>query len=228
MEAYFGYQNNSEDALNLPIGEKNKFSPGDEDIGQPTEFFKGRVANVVTATIAAGSTLRWVLGDTFVDANIATVQCQPAPINCIDKDIKDILARLDNISANMKNIVAKISDRELLTKASSVLKKKARAYTEDASDLYAAQWNGIWSNFPQVIRVCPSCRQIDKSAVIRALNARERMLYRLVKQAAQLLNDVDPNGQQPSPSGLVKVAGKLNSDFSSRSQQLPRFLSDCE
>ena len=209
------------------MGAKNRFAPGKEDLGQPTEFFKGRVNNVVIATVPAGSTLRWILGDAFVDANITTVQCQPAPLNCTETDIKNILSQLDSISANMKKIVNRISKRVLLTKASSAAKQKAESYIEKADALYAGQWADVWGNFPQVIRMCPSCRQVDKSVDIVELNARQKALYRLVKLSAQLLDSSDPRGLLPSPDGLVTWATKLNSQFAVATQELPRFQSSC-
>jgi len=225
MIAYFGYQNNGVDALNLLIGERNKFTPGQEDLGQPTEFFKGRVANVVKATIAAGSTLRWILGDAFVDADITTERCQPAPVNCVERDIKEILLRLDSSSAKMKKIVARLAGIVISSNASPALKRRAQAYIDDAEYLYNAQWRAIWGKFPQVLRICPSCRQIDQEPIIRVLNARERLLYRLVKQTADLVNDADPSA---SPDARVSLATKINASFFEASRQLPRFLSDCD
>lgn len=227
MLAHFAYQNDGAESLKVPVGSKNRFSPGKEDLGQPTEFFKGRVNNVVITAIPAGATLRWILGDAFVDANITTVQCQPAPLNCTDTDIKSMLAQIDSISANMKKIVNRISGRVLLTKASSTAKKRAQSYIDRADVLYAEQWGDVWGNFPQVIRMCPSCRQIDKSVSIAELNARQKALYRLVKLSAQLLDASDPRGQLPSPDGLVTWATKLNGQFSVATQELPRFQSSC-
>lgn len=227
MLAHFAYQNDGAESLKVPVGSKNRFAPGKEDLGQPTEFFKGRVNNVVITAIPAGATLRWILGDAFVDANITTVQCQPAPLNCTDTDIKNILAQIDSISANMKKIVNRISGRVLLTKASSTVKRKAQSYIDRADLLYAEQWSDVWGNFPQVIRMCPACRQIDKSVSIAELNARQKALYRLVKLSAQLLDSADPRGQLPSPDGLVTWATKLNGQFSVATQELPRFQSSC-
>lgn len=227
MLAHFGYQNNGSESIKLPVGQKNKFSPGKEDLGQPTEFFKGRVTNIVTATVPAGATVRWTLGDGFADANIALVQCQPAPLNCTDTDIKNILAEIDSISSNMKKIVNRISGRILLTKSSSAVKRKAQGYIERSDTLYREQWSDIWGNFPQVVRMCPACRQVDKSINIAALNVRQKALYRLVKQSAQLLDSADPRGRLASPDGLVTWATRLNGQFGVATQELPRFQSSC-
>lgn len=227
MIAHFGYQSNAAESVRIPVGQKNRFSPGKEDLGQPTEFFKGRVTNVVTAPVPAGTTLRWVVGDSVADANITTVQCQPAPLNCTDTDVKDILADIDSISANMKKIVTRISNRVLLTKASSVVKRRAQTYIDRASVLYTEQWSDIWGNFPQVIRMCPACRQIDKSVNIDELNERQKALFRLVKVSAQLLEQSDPRGQLASPDGLVTWATRLNGQFGVTTQELPRFQSSC-
>jgi len=54
MTVHFGYQNTSATTVKVPIGVNNKFIPGKEDIGQPTEFFTGRVTNAITTTVPAG------------------------------------------------------------------------------------------------------------------------------------------------------------------------------
>jgi hypothetical protein len=76
---HFGYQNSGATAVKVPIGENNKFTPGNQDIGQPTEFFTGRVTNAITATLPAGGTVRWILGNSYVDGNVTTQRCQVAP-----------------------------------------------------------------------------------------------------------------------------------------------------
>ena len=227
MVAHFSYQNNGTDSIKVPIGERNKFIPGKEDIGQPTEFFKGRVNNIVTSTIPAGSSVRWILGSAFVDASINTVQCQGSQVECTDTDIKDILLKLDSISNKLKKITTKISNRVLATNASDKLKKRAQSYIDRSTNLYLEQWTDVWSSFPHVVRTCLACTQIDKAPDIEAITARERMLHRLTKEAAATLKAADPRGQQRSADDLIERANELHVQFTEAAQQLPRFESKC-
>ena len=49
-----GYFNpNAEQALDVPVGENNYFSPGPQDVGQPTHFGSGRHWGVFTVTVPA-------------------------------------------------------------------------------------------------------------------------------------------------------------------------------
>jgi hypothetical protein len=228
MTVHFGYQNTGTTPVKVPIGENNRFTPGKSDIGQPTEFFTGRITNVITTTIPAGSTVRWVLGNTFGDGNVTTQRCQPAPINCTDTDIKDILQRLDHILAQQRAAARTIAKRIIALKPSSATKKQAQAIMDRAQNLYLEQWTSIWSNFPQTIQVCPACRQIDKSTEISSLATGEASMYKLVRQADRVLKSVNRRKRVPSADALVERSTKVHAQFVEVSQSLPRFESSCQ
>jgi hypothetical protein len=227
MVARFSYQNNASDTIKLAIGTKNRFTPNKEDIGQPTEFFKGRVNSIATAVIPAGGSLRWILGDAFVDASIKTPQCQGSQIECTDTNIKDTLLKLDSISNRLKKITTKISNRVLATNGNSKLKARAQSYIERANALYVEEWTDIWGSFPQISKTCLACKQIDKAPDIEAITARERALHRLTKEAAATLKAADPRGRQRSSADLIASANRLHAEFAQTVQQLPRFESQC-
>lgn len=228
MIARFSYQNNGTDSIKLPIGEKNKFTPGKEDIGQPTEFFKGRVNNIATATIPAGGTLRWILGGAFVDASITTNRCTPGPIECNDTNIKDVLMQLDTNTKNLSKLVKRISDRILLVTSQEGLRKRAEAFIARSETLYLDEWRDIWGKFPQISRMCPSCRQVDKLPDIEVIIQREQGLYRLVHHAARTLQRVNTAGKVPDAEGLVAWADRIHAEFGVTVQKLPRFESKCD
>lgn len=227
MVAHFSYQNNGTDSVKIPIGEKNKFTPGKEDIGQPTEFFKGRVNDIVKTVVPAGGSLRWILGNAFVDANQTTLKCPDSQKDCTDTDIKDILLKLDSISNKLKKITTKISNRVLATNADSKLMSRAESYIERSHNLYIEEWTDIWSSFPQVVRTCLACPQIDKASDIESITTRERMLYRLTREAAATLKAADPRGHQRSADDLIEWAHQLHAEFTETVQGLPRFESKC-
>jgi Coenzyme PQQ synthesis protein D (PqqD) len=59
--AHFGYLNQSDAAITLPIGPKNMFVPGQLDYGQPTVFQPGEHLNVFSVVFPATEELKWML-----------------------------------------------------------------------------------------------------------------------------------------------------------------------
>lgn len=62
FNAEFGYLNKNGQAVTVPVGSGNRFSPAPEDRGQTTSFQPGRVATAFTVTgIPNGTSLVWTL-----------------------------------------------------------------------------------------------------------------------------------------------------------------------
>jgi hypothetical protein len=57
--AHFGYLNQSNSTINLPVGPKNMFVPGQEDFGQPTVFLPGEHLNVFSVVFT--DDIKWML-----------------------------------------------------------------------------------------------------------------------------------------------------------------------
>ncbi len=228
LVAKFGYQSNATEVVRIPIGEKNKFTPGPVDVGQPNEFFQGRVTNVFSAPVPAGSSLRWILGNTFVEANVSTERCQGDLLDCIDTNIRDILAYLDNRSLRLFRLTKRITKRILSLNTTDRQRTIAEGYTARAEKLYLDQWTAIWANFAQITRNCPSCDQIDKSGTIASLIKRSEDQLKLLLLAAKLLKTVDPEGKAGSPDKIVTLGENAQDKFVTTTQSLPRFESQCE
>jgi PKD repeat protein len=65
----FGYTSRHSTVVTLPVGEKNRFSPGDENRGQPVTFLPGIHRNIFTVTFPAnGTNMVWNLMNTAVGA----------------------------------------------------------------------------------------------------------------------------------------------------------------
>jgi len=58
--AHFGYLNQGNQTITLPVGSKNLFAPGPKDLGQPTVFLPGEHLDVF-AVLFDGSDLKWLL-----------------------------------------------------------------------------------------------------------------------------------------------------------------------
>ncbi len=59
--ATFGYSNQNEGGVNIPVGENNRFSPAPQDRGQTTTFRAGRQTNVFSVLLQPGETVVWTL-----------------------------------------------------------------------------------------------------------------------------------------------------------------------
>jgi hypothetical protein len=59
--AHFGYLNQGNATINLAVGPKNMFVPGQQDFGQPTVFLPGEHLGVFSVVFSANDTLKWML-----------------------------------------------------------------------------------------------------------------------------------------------------------------------
>ena len=59
--AHFGYLNQTDATITLPIGPNNMFVPGQLDFGQPTVFLPGEHLNVFSVVFPGTEELKWML-----------------------------------------------------------------------------------------------------------------------------------------------------------------------
>jgi len=226
--ARFGYQSDELQDVEIPVGLLNTFSPGKGDVGQPTTFFKGRVANVFATTLLPGVVGRWKVGDGFVDASVATARCEGGTIECIDVDNMDPLKKLDNLALKQRNNIRSIVALMKPLRVSSSLRSAAEALQREAHALYLAQWTDIWGSFPTTSVNCSGCAAIDKSGEIDEITARSQKLLRLSKAASALLKKARRGKVLSSDRTLSSSAVKLRDQVTDSAQALPRFESTCK
>lgn len=227
LVGHFGYKNEGTTDATIPVGLQNAFSPGQQDRGQPTTFVTGRVTNAFTVTFPSTSTLRWTLGDSFIEASIQTTQCQGQNFNCIETNIKNTLILLDGTARRQKMNVVALANRILALNPSDETAAIAQSYIEQAEALYLQQWQGIWSGFPQVSLSCEGCLSIDKASNISALNLGDRRLLRLNRRAILTLKEARGGKLRPSDYELLHAGTELDDLFTETLQDLPRFESQC-
>lgn len=227
LVAHFGYRNDAASAVDVAIGQRNYFSPGAVDRGQPKTFFTGRVNNVFTVTFPSTDTITWVVGDVTTSANSATERCQGSTLGCVDTDNTSILSSLDGTARLQRRNIRMLGRKVLGIKSTGPSADKAESYRELAKSLYLEQWSDIWGSFPKVSKNCSACAAVDMSFQITDINARAQRMYRLARQTAALLKDVRNGRLRGDEQELVNESSALYDRFVQLSQSLPRFESKC-
>lgn len=226
--AHFGYQNNSTSTISIPLGEKNRFEPGNEDVGQPTDFLSGRITDVFTVSFPSTSTLSWFLGDAVVDATIATERCQGSTIECTETDNTKNLTLLDMAAANQRKLTRTLANRILGMKPNPSNRAKALAYLKEADRLYLAQWSDIWGSFSKVTKNCTNCAAIDKNPDIQTLSNRSQSFVTLSRRVARTLQSLGRGKLSSTSRSLVNRIAALHQEFLKTAAALPRFESSCD
>lgn len=74
--AHFGYTNPNGEVTVIPIGDRNEFSPGDPNRGQPIVFQPGPVTDAVQVDSLGGQALTWSLTGNEAVATLDSERCQ--------------------------------------------------------------------------------------------------------------------------------------------------------
>ena len=92
--AVWGYENPNDHAVEIDVGNLNRFSPGDQDRGQPTTFEPGPFAAVFQTPFEAGAgALTWTLTGNTATASSGSPLCTepppPPPPDVLDLELKE-------------------------------------------------------------------------------------------------------------------------------------------
>lgn len=93
--AHFGYENNGETSVNIPIGEENEFVASDQqDRGQPTVFEVGLIRNAFVVAFPCDETLTWALtSDGVRFLAVANKDCaNKCPLDCFNVSLGTAIA----------------------------------------------------------------------------------------------------------------------------------------
>lgn len=89
--AHFGYLNENDYNVDIPVGADNKFTPTPQDRGQPTTFMPGRTGYYPNSAFTVdfdGSELVWTLTGPDGQTRTATASDNPAQL-CSDDEIPE-------------------------------------------------------------------------------------------------------------------------------------------
>ena len=106
LGAVFGYTNTTGANVKVGVGPNNRFSPGDEDRGQPLLFVPGQVPVATFQTFAPGSQLSYKIGSQTVVASGASPACSAA----LTGTLKQLFVENATTAAARAQLVAIISD----------------------------------------------------------------------------------------------------------------------
>jgi uncharacterized protein DUF11/prealbumin domain-containing protein len=73
--AYWGYKNDNDFPVELPVGNTNMFTPAPQDRGQPTVFEPGRLTGVFATSFGSAGTLVWKLDGGTATASSQSTHC---------------------------------------------------------------------------------------------------------------------------------------------------------
>ncbi len=226
--ARFGYRNTGSTPIDIAVGSFNGFFPSPVDRGQPKTFNPGQFNNVFSAVFPANTSLAWLLGNAVVEVSQSYKPCS-GPV-CEEIPIGEILTALDTNAlkqdANVKQFVRRIKrnapkDKALLALADSLKRQSAL--------LYRAQWEGVWTKFSSTIVLCEGigCAQVDQQDNIDAVVQRSAEHLVLSTRGANALKKARRGSLERDDKRLLANAQKLHKENKTKSEEIPRFESQC-
>jgi len=225
--ARFGYVNEANAIAVIPYGERNFFSTGASNRGQPEVFLAGPASNVLTITIPAGQQATWILGNSRATATANSKPCQSTITGCIETDNKPSLALLDGLARSQKANILRIAQRVSKVARSTSARQGVESWKNQADTLYLEQWRDIWSSFPQVSTACATCSSTDISGEITPLITRAQRMSRVARQAAQILRQARRGRLSAEERELTSATGRIYDRFVQATQALPKVSNVC-
>jgi hypothetical protein len=224
---HFGYKNDANTVVTIPVGANNSFAPGAQDQGQPTSFESGRVSNSFTVLIPSTSTLQWTLGYATVTADISLPRCEGDTIECVENNNRPPLSKLDNNARQQRALVLALTRITIRSNRSPAMLSAAQRLQARAEQLYLDQWKDIWSSFAQVSQSCIGCTDTDRSPDITRLVNRSKSLLRAIRSSAALARKATKGRSEAAIARFVARGIALHESSVTRASDLPRFESTC-
>jgi hypothetical protein len=227
LVARFGYTNAAPVSSAIPVGPLNFFTPGALNRGQPEAFLPGRMSNVFTVTVPAGTAVTWIIGESMATANVSSTRCQADTLACINTDNSDTFSRLDRLAKTQQSNILRITARVLRQNVSKQDRASAEKLNEMTKATYLQQWTEIWSVFPRVSKACDGCPSVDLSGQINQVLSRAQRLNRLARQAGLLLRKARGTKVNSDERALISASSQIYDRFVETARLLPRITSRC-
>ena len=219
--AVMGYNNPNDIEIALPIGPRNFFTPGNQDRGQPTQFFKG--LNKGALLVDGSALLEWKLPGKSAKVDSTTKSC-----GCPATAGAEIRAEL-NATALALNKLAQQSVSLLKSLGTEAGNKSAADAQKRASDNLAAI-QALTIKIPNVIVSCPEtptgCVRVDNQPSIEGLQGQINVSVHIVKRATARANFLK-TGETVRNDPIVVKAKKLQDAGNLILKQYPRFSTSC-
>ena len=219
--ATMGYNNPNQIEISLPIGSRNFFTPGNQDRGQPTQFFKG--LNKGAFVVEGTGLLEWKLPGKSAKVDSSTSSC-----GCPSTAGADIRSEL-NATALALNKLAQQSVsllESLGTEAGD--KSAADAEKRATSNLQVIQ--SLTVGIPNVIVSCPvtppGCVRVDNQPTIDGIQEQYNLSVHIIKRATARANFLKL-GKTVRNDPLVVKAKNLEKVGTAALKQYPRFSTSC-
>jgi len=219
--AVMGYNNPNDFEIKIPVGTRNFFSPGAQDRGQPTSFFKG--LNKGAFTVESNVLLQWTVTGKSAKASTATPSCGcPATAGLdIRKELNAEALALNKLAQQAASLIKSVG-----TPAAQ------RSYTDvqKRADSNLSTIQSLTASIPNVIVSCPAtptgCTRIDNQAFIDGVQGQLNVALHIVKRGTARANFLK-TGATVRNDPLVVKANKLYNAGMLTLKQYPRFSTSC-
>lgn len=231
LAAVFGYQNNNEFDLLMPVGSFNTFSPLAEDKSQPEIFFRGRVNNVFSVPFEGNQNLNWRIGGRTAIADSSTPYCSdytaskyggarpPVPGTTYVESTYGCSQTYTAESVTALN--------EAITTQFVILSQHISASNADAANDTLARIRELMASMPASITNCAdstNCQRIDLSPRTEQIRTYSESLRR---QTAYMLRQTEARKYAAGRRYFTDSRIAYNYTIETLAT-LPRFYSKCE
>jgi hypothetical protein len=173
-----GYSNPNTFNQQFAIGANNKFSPGVENRGQPTQFFAGMNKSAFEIALASDTeTLTYSLNGTTVALDLSVPACDG---QCTDTPTGAVTGELDRIAGELSDVMNRAAEllasaRANLTRAQIQRNRKDAERAKRKAAEYEQLANSLTIQFPAVVKTCPTapplCVSVDRGPTLDALRS---------------------------------------------------------
>lgn len=233
--ALFGYQNDNDFEITLPVGPFNSFEPDPADRGQPTKFEKGNVTSAFSVPFEANAGISWLLGSTRIVANLNSPLCSTSN-GCTLLPVVEIKTALDETALALASLATRAAERlDKAARASMKGRSLARALTDAQrasarAKAFEQSARELVLTFPDVVQSCPDgteqCVQTDNQAVLEKLEQLYAKQFRGIRRF--IVRALFREGKRARANkNLITEARRISQEGKTKLQQMPRYATLC-
>ena len=249
LRVKFGYSNQNGFDITIPVGERNGFTPGVKDRGQPTVFFAGLVPATVDVKLSSATeVVTWNLSGISASNSqlpACSGECFEIPVGSVKTSLDAVAVELANLTktaaAALREVAASNAEKAQ-SDTSLPTKKKKRAVNSAEDDFADAEHasakaekqilraKALLLEVPEISKSCPlapkTCKKVDRDRTIKALQLLYGDAVNSIKRITARTN-FRKTGKTLRNDPVVVRAKELQKKGLDALSKLPRFAEDC-